>query len=440
MLSIKTFIYLGFLIPAVLGSIFFNPIIGLYGYLLAYNINPAGHWWGQAIPRYSFILAAATGIGVVIHYSKLRFKNILEGQEILLLIFLIIIWMSILLGLGTSSLMEYSVSKMTKIVIILLIASHLITTYKFYEWMIWIFILAGVYLCYQLHSGEGVFQSARYHAGVGGSDFTEGNFLAAHFGFLLPLVGAMFLKGKWKTRVVCLVSAVLIVNSIVMTRSRAIMLALSLGCVVALFYFPRLKQFRKIILILLLLGIVGVAYLTDPGFWSRMGTIQVQEELRDTSAQNRIKAWKGAWSMAKDHPMGVGIGNFFDYIGYYDPDLQGKDTHNTYLRCLAELGFHGLFVLILIIYSAFRTLSRICKDTVYLTQEKKEAYLLHAYAVRTSLAVYLVAAMFISSTYIEEFHWLLMFPVFLKRAMENEPQMEYKMYSNRHSSGAHGPS
>jgi len=57
---------------------------------------------------------------------------------------------------------------------------------------------------------------------------------------------------------------------------------------------------------------------------------------------------------------------------------------------------------------------------------QKEDFSWHIYALKIALIVYLVAGIFITHTYIEEFYWLLMFPVFLKRSVENAIKRETK--------------
>jgi putative inorganic carbon (hco3(-)) transporter len=423
MLPLKTILYLALFCIALLVSIFQNPIIGIYGYLGTYNINPLGQWWGRYLPgwaaRYSFWLALAIALGMAFNYSKLRFKRFLEPQEWLLILFVGVIWLSVFIGQGHG--IDYNVTKMTKVAVVLLMASHIITTRQYFQGMVWVFVLSGFYLGYELYSGSGAYRGGRFHAGVGGSDFGEGNFLAAHFGILLPFIGVMIVQGNWKVRAVCIVAAAFIANSIVLTQSRGIFVGLAAGLVAAVFFTFPLKGFRKKVLILICIGLLGAVYVADDRFWDRMATIQTEEYGdRDRSAMGRIYAWQAAWAMAKDFPLGVGVGQFFSHVGLYVPELAGRDTHNTYLRCLSELGFHGLLVLLLMIFTSFLMCRRIQIESANLAPEIGRYYLLNAYAIKLAIVVYLVTAMFISSVYIEEMYWLLMMPVFLKRAMENE--------------------
>lgn len=422
MLPLKTLLYLGLFGVAFFASIFKHPIIGVYAYLVTYNINPLGQWWGNYLPsiatRYAMLLALAIGLGIVFHRTKLRFGRFFENQELLFVLFVGAMWLSLYVGQGGD--MNYNIDKMTKVLIVLLMASHVITTPRYFEGMVWIFIISGFYLAYEMYSGTGVLRGGRFHAGVGGSDFGEGNFLAAHFAYILPFIGVVLAKGDWKIRLFTLVPAAFIVNAIVIARSRGTFLALAVASFVALLLSTRVKQHRKKIAILLILGILGAIYLTDDTFWYRMTTIQSDDfGERDRSAQHRMDAWHGAWLMAQDYPLGVGVGKFFDHIGNYYPELYRRDTHNTYLRCLAELGFHGASLLVMMIATAFLMLWKIERNSEGLPDGDREFFHLYAFALKLSLVTYLVAAMFITSVYIEEFYWLLMMPVFLKRALNN---------------------
>jgi len=419
-LSLTTTLYLFLLLCSILGSVIYSPMLGLLGYICSYNINPIGHWWGSPIVdwgiRYSLFLAGATGIGIIVHRSKLKFKRLFEIQEILLIVFLGVVWLSIPLGLGFNSEGSNAV-KMAKVVIILLMASHVITSLRYYEAMIWTLIIAGLFLGIEAYSApEWMFRGGRLDVGVGGSDFGEGNFLGTHFAMLLPFLGIMFLKGGWKSKGLCLISGVFVTNSIILCRSRGIFLAVLVGILCAIIFSTR-RQRRKIFLGISI-AIVGAIFLTDPGFWMRMEQIDIDAAQMEGSARGRLRAWEASLSMASDYPLGVGEGNFKTYIGLYDPGLEGRDTHNTFLRCLTELGVQGAFVFLLLIGNAFWILLKLKKKVRGLPENAD--FLWHIYALRIALIIYLVAGVFITHTYIEEFYWLLIYPLFLKRSVDWE--------------------
>src|SRR4030042_5305668 len=100
--------------------------------------------------------------------------------------------------------------------------------------------------------------------------------------------------------------------------------------------------------------------------------------------------------MASDYPLGVGEGNFKTYIEQYSPHMTGRDTHNTFLRCLTELGVQGAFVLLLLIGNAFWILFKLKKRIQGLPHEAD--FLWHIYALKIALIIYLIAGVFITHT------------------------------------------
>ncbi|PID78156.1 MAG: hypothetical protein CSB21_01645 [Deltaproteobacteria bacterium] len=421
-MPVKSLIYMFGLIFASGSSVFINPVFGVYGYLLAYNINPLGFWWGRLVPaifqRYALFLAASCLLGFVLHWSKLRIRRYFESQEIFFIIFIMFIMLSDIIGLSDIS-SDSNDIKMFKVAIIILMSSHLITDFKYYKVVIWIYIISGFISSYEIiFGGNAFFTDGRLQSGVGGSDFSEGNFLAAHYLMILPWVGIRFLGGGWKSKIFCLVTAALTANTLIIIQSRGAFLAIAFGIITAIIKAD--KVFRKKIILLLFVGILGFFYLTNTSFWTRMGRINTDESEMDRSAAGRIEAWRAAMLMFSDYPFGVGEGRFKKIIGEYVPEAAGRDAHNTFFRCLAELGIQGIAILLILILNAFRILSKIEKEVRESQNEEFASEInLEIFALRISLSMYLVTTMFLTHTYIEEFYWLLLFPVFLKRCWEN---------------------
>ncbi len=420
MLPLKSVLYLFLLVGVCFGSIFYSPVLGILGYLFTYNVNPAGQWWGQPISRlgfrYSELLVIATAVGMVIHVSKLKYGKLFTFQEVLLIVFLGLIWLSIPLGLGFDA-ADSNAMKMTKIVVILLMASHVITTMRSFEAMVWVLILSALLLGYSTFTApDYMFRGARFQAGVGGSDFKEGNFLGAHFAMLLPFMGIVFLKDGWKAKALCLVTGVLAVNAIILCRSRGVFLATAIGCCAAIVCAPR--EYRNRIMAGIAVGLLGGVLLTDPGFWTRMDTISIEQEQMDASSYGRVMLWKAALEITADHPFGIGEGNYKRIVGHYLPEREGKDTHNTYLRCLSELGIQGLMVYLLLAANAVKIIYRIQRRVS--ESGVNTNFHWYVYGLKISLVIFLAAGMTITQTYIEELYWVLFFPVFLERALDNE--------------------
>ena len=411
---------------AFVASVLIHPEWGLYAYLSTYNISPFQQWWGAFLPdfakRYNMFFVIAMAAGMVLQYRKLKCPEVFSTHEGLLVVFIMMCWVSSLTG-PTFHVDELQ-WKMLKIGTVLLMATRIITTRERFERTLLALIAVGGYLGYALHSGAGGWMGGRFDRGFGGSDFAEGNFLAAHFAWLLPLAGVRFLAGDKKMKALCAVSGALMVNAVIITRSRGAFLALALGAAATLWYLPRLRVYRKQIVVGLVVGLVGALSLTDRAFWERMSTLESDKVEEDASAQSRLEAWKVALRMWGDYPLGVGVGRYKDHAGHYNPNLAGRDTHNTYLRCLAETGAQGLVVLLLLIFSSLKMLRKIERQAAVLEDRVATFYFMNAFALRISLIIYLTAAFFISSVYIEEFYWFLMFPLFLMRALKNEKTSE----------------
>ena len=420
-MALTTLIFLAVFMLCLLGSIFYHPMLGVVGYVMTYVVAPASQWWGAELARmgfrYSLFMGVALILGMALQSKKISFPGKLYGQEILFAALIGWIFLSRYIGLPGDGIDNFS-DKLFRVFVFLWMLIRIVDSRKHYEIFIWALVLTTTFVGFDA-LGASTADFGRLHQGVGGSDFAEGNFLGTHFAMVLPFLGVLFMKGTNKQRVFLVVAAVLIVNGIVLCRSRGVFLALVLGTVMAIYFAP--KVWRSKIVMLVVVGLVGAFFLVDEGFIERMGNINpdiTDLEAQDDSATGRILAWKAAVAMAADHPLGIGQGNFSRYVGDYQPDIPGKDTHNTYLRALAELGVPGLLLLGAMIWNAFRML-REQKRRIEANNLPLE-FLLHVYAQTVALVIFLAAGMFITETYIEEFYWLLMFPVLLERVVDGQ--------------------
>src|SRR5262249_36489040 len=202
------------------------------------------------------------------------------------------------------------------------------------------------------------------------------------------------------------------VNAIILTQTRAAMLGLAAGAIAAPLLAPRGNRLR--VCLYVVLGAVAAFSITNQAFWSRAETITASAEERDRSAASRFDLWKVGLEMWGDHPLGVGAGSFYTVAGEYDPQYAGRDCHNTYLRCAAELGVPGILLLLALIVNAFRTLRRAARLAAGTSVEQPIRW--DCYAFQLALVAYLTAGIFMSVPYVEEFWWFLCLPVCLERS------------------------
>jgi O-antigen ligase len=252
---------------------------------------------------------------------------------------------------------------------------------------------------------------------VGGVDFAEANFLPAFIGAMLPLIGVLFFQPRWYGKVVCLVTGVFAVNTIILARSRGGLVGIGLGLIPAVLLAP--KRFRMQVAVGLIVAGLGGAYLMDPGFWGRMSTINRVEDERDASAQSRLDLWDISIRMVKDHPLGIGPGNWFQTVGRYNPGFEGRDAHSTYFRCLAELGIPGFALFVMVAVSAVRVALGAYRRSAQITTNAGKMLHLLCYGYTVSLCTFLGAGLTVTALYTEVLWWLLFLPVCLERAVAN---------------------
>jgi putative inorganic carbon (hco3(-)) transporter len=407
------------------GGALFVPLLGVLGYIALYNLGAERQWWFAPISgldlRCSLTLAVATAIGMTLHWRNLQFgKQILHSQEKLLLLFLGLIWFSTFIGEpteGAYTIVDHPSVKMTKVVIFALMLTHVVTTVKSLDLLMWVMTAGALVLGLQAYwTPYSAFTHGRLET-VGGPDFSESNFLAAYLAAMLPIIGMQFLRSGWIGKLACLLAGVFATNALVLTRSRGALLGIGTGALVAFLLAP--KQYRVAIAVGIVVAIAGGLYLTDPAYYQRAGTISFSDEQRDLSAQSRLDAWEASVQMLKDHPWGIGAGNFFQAIGRYNRDRAGMDAHNGFVRCYTELGIQGLLIFIALIGNALWTLRRAIKETRQLPEEEQKTAMWLSYGLAISLVVVLTDTMTVTLLYVEALWWLLMLPVCLDRAVEN---------------------
>lgn len=414
-MALSTLIYFLSFVMSCVGAISINPTIGIAAYLFIYNVGPMGKWWGMPLwhmgVRDSFFISIAIIAGFFIKRTKIDLSIFqLDLHEWLLIFLVIVMWASRIIGLDLG-VYYYNIMKITKVLIVLIFASHIVTSMKRYELVLWVFILSNIYIGYNaLFAESWMFTTGRLTSGIGGVDFDNSNFVAAHMVFLIPITGVLFLKSKLPGKIICLANGALALNALVLFRSRGAFLAL-ICCVLPTIFLIN-KKFRIYVFVGVLIAFTGFMHVTDDKFWDRISTITATEDSRDSSAEGRLKLWGIAVDMSLAYPLGIGADNYHALVGPF-AGISGMDPHTTYLKCLAELGYHGLAILLLFILNAVRILFVIRSSY----RNSEFFYDLHAFGLIVGLTGYLVAGLFISLLYIEEFYWLLMFPLFLKRAI-----------------------
>jgi len=169
----------------------------------------------------------------------------------------------------------------------------------------------------------------------------------------------------------------------------------------------------------LVVAVLGIYHLTDPQFRQRAMTITREEGQRDSSAASRMRLAEAGVRMLMDHPMGIGVGNFYQSIGRYIPEYEGKDAHNTFVRCMTETGIAGICLFLAIILAGLLSLRGAVKRCRLLPDEHHSNLLYIAFGFSVAQVTLLGCCLTISLTYTEGLWWFLLLPTVLSRVMDN---------------------
>jgi O-antigen ligase len=253
--------------------------------------------------------------------------------------------------------------------------------------------------------------SAAIVAGIALNAYLKGDVLVAtpmldtnpnDFAFILgtTLPFAFWLLRSRPYRLLVLVMIGVISAGILLSLSRGAMLGIAAGIV---FLLITDRRRTRIVLaagaIALVAGLLVVR--ADPAKFDR--ALFRKSVAANHNVTTRLEAWDAASKLAADHPLlGIGPGNFRSY--YYEATGNPPGTeilavvHNAYLDVAAELGFVAALAFLFYLGLAFTRLT----GAIRVDAGPPD----FAQAVRISLVIGMVSAIFISEQYFLPF-WLL---------------------------------
>ncbi len=201
---------------------------------------------------------------------------------------------------------------------------------------------------------------------------------------------------RW-TKCVWWVLVAITIPGVFFTYSRGALLGL-VGVTVGLF----LQFRRRFLLIPVVLMGVMIAVLFAPQSWrDRMNP--TGPNAIDASARSRFNAWTYCWRLASDYPVfGGGFDTFTqELFDRYAPDpLDVHGPHSVYFGVLAEQGFPGLGLYLLLVGSCFASTYWVRKHAKYYGDDVAAKY---ALMLRLSLVGFLVSGAFLGRAYFDYF-------------------------------------
>ena len=183
---------------------------------------------------------------------------------------------------------------------------------------------------------------------------------------------------------------VFFIVSCVFTKSRGGTLGLLIGVMLCIIFSRRIlkaKAIKIIILIVLMVAFLGYGVAV---ILSRTDITDYAGH--DSSAGDRLLAWRGGIQMVIDHPLfGVGWGLFNENIRSYGHNKKIL-AHNTPLSVLAETGILGFIFFVAILYYNFKQLLQMKR--YWYSMEGREDFFILSQGIFISLICFLINTSF----------------------------------------------
>ncbi len=221
-----------------------------------------------------------------------------------------------------------------------------------------------------------------------------------------------WLSRKWMRVLTKIALYVILIGSIAFifqTQSRGSALASILAMVVWTLFHPRKIRITAILcMVVAAILIVGV----PESYQERISSAFAESSELERSAASRPHFWSTATRMAKSNLFGVGIGCYKTNYEYYDLSngLYGsnRSVHSSHYSVLAEAGYPGFIVWIMLLLATFATLLRIRSRSsrLRLTDSEQDFYFKLSNALIASLTVFVSGGNFYEMAY-NDFTWLI---------------------------------
>ena len=417
MLSVLMFV--GTLFAGFVMSLRHSAVFAFILYQAIYFFNPEKRWWGALIPdiSYSFFIVIFMVILVLLNYKQCSENKINKMPPLKWAIFVMLLYSAAYFYAVAPELHYIFLVYFIKLIIIICIAFKLISTVRDFSYVLYGYIFSAWYVSFYVYQiGR---NSGNRVSGVGLVDSPDANGLAAAIAPSLVLSVYYYWISENKMLKFCFaVAGVFIANAIVLINSRGAFLAVAVSLMFFFYHmytssFQRQHQ-KKIAVFITIAGLSGAYYLADDDFINRMMgiTAEVEKAEEQESGATRIIFWKAAWEMTKDHPYGNGFRGFNHFSPLYIPEgvdtggSRSRSVHSAWFEALTEVGYLGLTVFVLMIWSAWKHLNKV---KYYLKEHNIIDDYFKIIALQGSLLAFIVAMTFLNRMRAEVLYWLIMF-------------------------------
>ena len=400
----------------ILGAVPICLISPYFGILMWYWVtyfNPHRFTWAYA---YNFPVAMAVAVPTLggLLFAKKSLRSLFTIESLLLmvlwawLVFTYIHAQGIPLFAGNMASARYEMDHISKILMMTLVMILVVTSKQ---------KLRGVMLVTGLSLGLLAVKGAIFGARTGGEYRVWGppdSFLSDNNAFGLALNMAMPIlfylareeKRRWIRYLlwICFFASIL---SVLLTYSRGGLLGLAI-VMLALTLRSKHKMAGAT-----LLGFAAFSVLIfAPDAWMGRMDRFFKGDL-DSSAEQRLVAWGTAWNLARDYPI---TGGSFDVLPNvsvfqrYEPrslPLGYKSTapHSIYFQLLADQGFVGLGLFLLLLASCFWSLTRMRRRTAHVPECTWIRN--YSYMIEVSILAFMTSGAFLGFVYLDVIYQMI---------------------------------
>ena len=401
----------------VFGSIpliLMRPSIGVLVWSWLGYMNPHRLSWGFA---YNFPFAQVVAVVLIVGLFFSKESKKIAWTSLTTMWVLWVLWMCVTTMMAIdSSHSAWEWQRTMKIQLMILATLMLMKSQDRITALVWVIVISIGF--YGVKGGIFTLATGGNHLvwGPPMTHITGNNEIAFALVMTLPLMRYLQLEARnlWVRRGM-IVSMILVAVSIVGSYSRGAFLA---GSAMALSLLFKSKNKFRIGIVLLVLGALMVAFI--PEKWGeRMSTIRTYE--MDSSAMGRINAWWFAYNLAKDHPVfGGGFDTFLPELfrAYAPVPDDFHDAHSIYFEVLAEHGFVGLGIFLLLGLTALRQ----GRQIVRLSRDRESLRWVQNLApmVQVSIIGYAVGGAFLGLAYFDLYYHLIAIVILMRFVVDRE--------------------
>jgi len=406
--------------------ILMRPYIGVLVWSWLSYMNPHRLAWGFA---YDMPFAQIVAITLLLSIFFSKEKQSMPRDVLLWVWGLFIVWMlvSTVFSLIPES-ARFEFIKVLKIQLVTFLTILLINSRERMRQLIWVIVLSIGFFS----TKGGLFtllSGGSYRVwGPPESFIEENNGLALATLMIVPLMFFLWQSSHRRWIKYGLVIAMLLsLTSVLGSQSRGALLA-----IIAVAGFFWLKTPAKLLSGLGIVLFALLAWQFMPESWHvRMESIQHYEQ--DASAMGRINAWHYSVNVANDRLSGAGMNSWsLNTFAIYAPEpLDVHAAHSIFFSVLADHGWPGLLLFVLILWLTWRNLAGVIKINQARNYANARESLQLAKMIQISLIAYMSGGAFLSLSYFD-LPWHLIAIALLLNQQQQQPLIGDKRLLKRY--------